>query len=170
MKFKPNYIFIPLITVLVAVIGGAFTSIGMPWYDATLIQPELTPPKWAFPVAWNTIFVLTTISALIVWNKGTGRKGFLAILLNKKPSELHWWIVGLFILNAILNVAWSLLFFVFQMIGAAFVEMIFLELTLVLLIGLTWKVSRLASVLLLPYAAWVGFASYLTYQIWLLNV
>lgn len=170
MQFKPNYIIIPLITIIVALVGSAFTTIGMPWYDSVLIQPELTPPKWLFPVAWNTIFLLTTISALIVWNKGTAKKKFLFILIDKKPSEKHWWIVTLFLMNALLNVLWSYLFFTQQMIGAAFIEMLILELTLVLLIWMIWDISKAASLLLLPYAGWVAFATYLTYQIWILNV
>lgn len=152
MKLKPNYIVIPLITVIVALAGSYLTRGGMEWYDTQLIQPDLTPPNWAFPIAWNTIFALTTISALIVWNK----KGWNLI-------------AALFILNAVLNVVWSLLFFNLHMLTPAFIEMIILELTLLALIPLIWKTSKTASLLLLPYTLWVGFATYLTYMIVTLN-
>ncbi|MBU1992588.1 MAG: TspO/MBR family protein [Patescibacteria group bacterium] len=152
MKLKPNYIVIPLITVIVALAGSYLTRGGMEWYDTQLVQPDFTPPNWAFPIAWNTIFALTTISALIVWNK----KGWNLI-------------AALFILNAVLNVVWSLLFFNLHMLTPAFIEMIILELTLLALIPLIWKTSKTASLLLLPYTLWVGFATYLTYMIVTLN-
>jgi translocator protein len=154
MKIKPNHLVIPCITILVAIVGSWVTQGGMEWYKGELVQPSLTPPNWAFPIAWNTIFVLTTISALIVWNK----KG------SYKPL-----IFALFGLNAFLNVLWSILFFGDHLIFPAFVEMIILELTLVLLIPLIWKTSKAASLMLLPYLLWVGFATYLTYLINVLN-
>ena len=154
MKLKPNHIVIPSITVLVAIVGSWITQGGMEWYKTELIQPGFTPPDWAFPIAWNIIFILTTISVLIVWNKKSPRKNL---------------IVTLFGLNAFLNVLWSVLFFGDHLVFPAFVEMIFLELTLVALIPLIWKVSKAASLMLLPYLLWVGFATYLTHLINVLN-
>lgn len=168
MKFKPNYLLIPLVTVAVALLGGAFTSMGMNWYDMYVIKPVLTPPDWVFPVVWNAIFLMTTISALIIWNKGTTRK-FLWFLMSKNPTPTHWMIVWLFSVNAVLNVLWSYLFFAKHFMAEAFIEMILLEVTLIALIFATHKISRIASWLLLPYAIWVGFATYLTYQLVLLN-
>ncbi len=156
MKLKTNYLVIPLVTILVALLGSFFTSQGMDWYDATITRPELTPPKWLFPIAWNLIFLFTTISALIIWNKGKKDRNFKLI-------------IGLFIANAILNLLWSLLFFKLQLIFPALIEMVLLEITNIALLLLTWRVSKPASLLLLPYALWVGFATYLTYLIHLLN-
>ncbi|MBT4917565.1 tryptophan-rich sensory protein [Candidatus Peregrinibacteria bacterium] len=168
MKLKPNYLLIPLITIAVALLGGAFSSMGMNWYDMYVAKPELTPPAWVFPIAWNLIFLMTTISALIIWNKGTSRK-FLWFLMSKKPTPNHWMIIWLFVVNAILNVLWSYLFFAKHLISTAFIEMLMLEVTLIALIFATYKISKIASWLLVPYALWVGFASYLTYQLVLLN-
>jgi tryptophan-rich sensory protein len=156
MKFKPNYLVIPMVTIAVALLGSFFTSNGMAWYNAEIIRPSLTPPKIAFPIAWNTIFVLTTISALMVWNKGKKDK-------SKKV------IFGLFILNAFLNVFWSLLFFQMRQIELAFIEMILLEATIIALMILIWKRSKIASALLIPYASWLILATYLTYNILILN-
>ena len=155
MKIKANYFIIPAITIFVAVAGSFFTRAGMAWYDTMLIQPALTPPKWAFPIAWNTIFILTTISALIIWNK--------------KKAKDRSFIIGLFLINAALNIMWSLLFFQLHLIAAAFTEMFLLIFTLILLVLLIWKTSKTAALLLLPYLFWVSFATYLTYQIWILN-
>lgn len=169
MEIKRNYFIIPLITIFVALLGSYFSTGGMSWYDTTLIKPELTPPKWLFPVAWNLIFLFTTISALIVWNKGKEKTQFLWVLTNEKESNKYWLIVWLFIANAVLNVLWSFFFFELQLIEIAFVEMLFLEATLLVLIPLIWHISKTASLLLLPYALWVAFATYLTFQIVRLN-
>jgi len=169
MKFKLNYIIIPLVTVVVAVIGGTFSSLGMTWYDTELIRPVLNPPKWIFPVAWNIIFVLTTISALITWNKRYIENRFLLVFKKKEIDVIFLFVVGLFIANAVFNVLWSLLFFTLHQISLALFEMVILEITTLLIMGLLWNRSKLASLLLLPYAVWVGFATYLTFQIVLLN-
>jgi len=157
MKLKPNYFIIPLITITVAVFGSLFTGAGMYWYDSQVIKPDITPFSWVFPVAWNTIFILTTISVFIVWNRG-----------NRKIREFGT-IIFLFSLNAFLNVFWSFLFFYLQQIGLALMEMLFLLLTLVWLVMLVRRSSIFASILLWPYLLWVAFATYLMLLIFKLN-
>lgn len=156
MKFKPYWSVIPLVTVLVAGLGSYFSTNGMDWYDAVVVKPELTPPSWLFPVAWNFIFITATYAALRVWNH-TARNTHFQILM------------GLFLANAFLNVFWSALFFGLHQIEWALIEMILLEITTLALIALTWKKSKLTAALLLPYAVWVAFATVLTYQILQLN-
>lgn len=156
MKFKPYWSVLPLIAVLTAGLGSYFSSNGMPWYDSVVIKPELTPAKWLFPIAWNFIFVTATCSALRLWNHAPRDERFHVLML-------------LFLMNAFLNVLWSTLFFGLHQIEWAFYEMLLLEATVLGLMGLSWKRSKLAAVLLLPYALWVGFATVLTYQILQLN-
>lgn len=151
--FRLNYVLIPLVTVFVALIGSYLTSKGMSWYNTELIQPSLTPPRWAFPVAWNIIFVLTTISAVLLWN------------VFKKRTKVFYAIFALFVLNAVLNVAWSALFFVMHNVFASLIEMMVMELSTLAIMVLSYKYSKLAAFLLLPYFLWVGFATYLTYLI-----
>lgn len=170
MKIKPNYLFIPLITVAVALLGSSVTITGdASWYQTILIKPDITPPNWVFPIAWNVIFILTTISALIVWNMGPEKKKFLWFFDMHKEDKGFIAIISLFIANAILNVLWSYLFFGMQNILCAFIEIFFIEATLIALISLIYKRSKLASLLLLPYALWVGFATYLNYLILVIN-
>ncbi len=165
--FKPNYIVIPLITVLVIILGSLFNSFGMQWYETQLIRPDITPPNYVFPIAWNIIFLCTTISALMVWNKPQFEERYLVIF--KRKAHDFKLIIGLFAANAVLNVLWSLLFFSFRLIYIALFEMLLLEATIILLMILIWKHSKIASLLLLPYLFWLGFATYLTYIINVLN-
>jgi len=154
-KFKPNYILIPLYALGVQLIGRSLTDANSVWY-ANLIKPAYMPPNWVFGVVWTIIFALTTISALIFWNKAYGTKNF-------------WYIIGMFIANSLFNVGWSYLFFVMHALGYALLRAITLEITVIGLITVLWKYSKTASLLLLPYALWVGFAIILNYHIWLLN-
>ncbi len=150
-----HFILIPLVTVLVAVLGSMASTSGMPWYMESVIKPELTPPNWLFPIAWTLIYALTTLSALLVY-KASNKTNRIVLM-------------ALFAGNAVLNVLWSYLFFGMQLISIAFVEMLFLELNILLIFLGAWKFSKTASLLLLPYLVWVGFASFLTYQILTLN-
>ncbi|MBW3016168.1 tryptophan-rich sensory protein [Candidatus Woesearchaeota archaeon] len=152
---KLNYFIIPLITVLVAVVGSFLTSGDMVWYK-TLKLPSIAPPGWFIGLVWNVIFILATISALIVWNTMQKHDNFSII-------------IGLFVVNALLNVFWSFLFFNQHLILPAVFDAGLLGLSVYALIFFIWRFSPLAAGLLIPYAVWVTFATYLNYLIWLLN-
>jgi len=157
--FKPNYILIPLFTFMVSYCGSLFTSSGMEWY-ATINKPTWTPPGMVIGMVWTAIFILATISALRVWNKKyTKAERYNHIL----------WIMVLFMVNGILNIEWSFLFFYTHNIFAAFIEAVLLGLSVLALVFVIWPVSRLASALLIPYLGWVTFASYLTYIVYTMN-
>lgn len=155
MKFKPNYLIIPLIVVAVSLIGSFLTDSGMDWY-ATINKSSFTPPGSVIGAVWTVIFILSAVSALIVWNKTKHDKIFRIIIV-------------IFLLNALLNVLWSALFFNRQMIGASLIEIFILNVANLALIILIWPKSKLASALLTPYFAWVSFATYLLYNVWSLN-
>ena len=154
---KINYAIIPLITIVVSVTGNLFTNSGLNIWYKTLNLPDFTPPGSLIGLVWTIIFILTTLSALIVWNRANRAKSFGII-------------VAVFLINAALNVLWSYLFFNQQMILTAFWDAVALGVSVLVLIILIWPASRLASLLLVPYVLWVSFASYLTYTIWTLNM
>lgn len=150
-----RFIFIPLAVVVVALSGSWLTNGGMEWYK-TINLPSFTPPGTVTGLVWTTIFILTTISALIFWEKAP-------------RGKLLSWVATIFILNGLLNIFWSFLFFSRHWLGTAVWEAGALDLSVVVLIVLIWSVSRAAAILLLPYAAWTTFATYLTYVVWSLN-
>jgi len=152
---KLNYIIIPAITFLVVMVGGWFTGSGMGWYDQ-LKLPSFTPSGQVIGSVWTVLFILATASVLIVWN-------------NLPRNQLFWQIIALFAVNAILNVTWSFLFFKQHMIGAAVFDAALLDLSVIGLIVLIWPLSVTAAALLVPYAGWVAFATYLNYVIWTIN-
>jgi tryptophan-rich sensory protein len=147
--FKPVLV-AALMALSVATIGGTLTDTG-PWYRG-LVKPSWTPPDLAFGVIWTVIFALCAISGVTAWRATDHR-------------SMREWIVGLFAFNGFLNVFWSLLFFRFQRPDLALLEVVPFWLSICVLMVIIWPTSRVASVLLAPYLAWVSLASLLNDQI-----
>lgn len=143
-----------LAALFVAVLGGTMTEIG-PWYQE-LRKPSWQPPDWLFGPAWTVIFALAAISGTFAWRHARSR------------SEREW-VIGLFALNGFLNVLWTLLFFRLKRPDWALFEVGFLWLSILLPMIVFARYSRTASLLLVPYLAWVTFASILNYAIVQLN-
>jgi tryptophan-rich sensory protein len=104
----------------------------------------------------TVLYILAALSALIVWNLPSGASVPVVIVI-------------LFVSNAAVNVLWSYVFFYLHRMGPAIWVCLFLDLTIVLLIQFVSPLSLLATWLLVPYAAWVTFASYLNYRVWAMN-
>ena len=139
---------------VVAGLGTAATDLG-PWYQE-LRKPPWQPPDWLFGPAWTLIYALTALAGAMAWQAArTGRERRC--------------ILGLFGLNAGLNVLWSWLYFTWQRPGWALAEAVLLWLSIVLLIKGIAPLSRRAGWLLLPYLLWVSFATALNLAIVLLN-
>jgi tryptophan-rich sensory protein len=153
---KINYFTIPLIAILVAYFGNIVTNSGLDNWYYNLNLPSIAPEGWFIGLMWTIIYILTTISVLIVWNK----------LKQDKDFKL---IIGLFVVNAFLNFLWTYLFFGLNFIYTAFLEMIVLNIINLWLIIILRKKNLIASLLIIPYFIWVCFATYLTYLILTLN-
>ena len=149
-------IFITLIALSVIFASGLIAqSGGTSWYK------EIQLPSWApTPEMINKIWVLiilsTFASAIIVWSKSHH---------NKKL----WQVMTGFIITAILNIFWGYLFSNQQLLEIALIEAGMLNLTIVSLVFLIWSVSKIAAILLLPYAGWAIFIGYSAYNLWLVN-
>lgn len=142
------------VTVAVAFAGTQLTLLG-PWYYG-LAKPSWQPPDWLFGPAWTLIFVLATISAVTGWRAIASASGRRLM-------------VAFFLLNALCNMLWSLLFFTLQRPDWALLEVPALWASVLALIVLLWPRSRTAAALLVPYLAWVSFAAVLNYTIVQLN-
>ena len=138
---------------LVALAGGLLTTTG-PWYRA-LRNPAWKPPDWAFGPIWAVIFALTVVSAVVAWNAA--------------DEAARAWLVAAYAVNAVLNVAWSALFFRAERPDWAFRELVLLWLSVAVLMATTLPVSAGAALLLLPYLAWVTVAGFLNRAIVRLN-
>ena len=139
----------------VALIGGYFSIMNRDWYE-TLQKPLWQPPDWAFPIAWNTIFLLAIVSIVLIWSV-------------RPQTSLTYWTIGVLIVNGVLNILWSFLFFGNRLIHPAVFDAGLLFLSVIAIMIVAWPISRLASLLFIPYAAWTAFATFLTWTVHTLN-
>ena len=135
--------------------AGAFLTELSPWYY-TLRRPSWQPPDWLFGPAWTVILGLASLSLFLALRQSQDRDGRVLIL-------------GLFVLNGVLNVLWSPLFFKLRRPDWALAEVPLLWLSILLPMVLLWPFSWIGSLLLLPYLAWVSFAAILNLTIVRLN-
>jgi benzodiazapine receptor len=142
---------------IVGFVGSIFTTPAIPTWYATINKPTFNPPSWVFAPVWTTLYVLMGVALYLVWEKG---------LADKKVKLA----VSIFGLQLILNSLWSALFFGLQNPFYAFIEIIFLWLTIAANIRVFWSIDKKAGLLLIPYLLWVSFASVLNYFIWQLNM
>jgi len=127
------------------------------WYEG-LNHPWFRPPNWLFGPVWTTLYLLIATSA--------------SKLLLTLKIEVHKYLplaIALWALQMVLNTIWTPVFSGAENLEAAFYYIAPLWLTIIAYIAVTWNISRLASILFVPYAAWVSFASLLNYTYWQLN-
>ncbi|GAA4328152.1 TspO/MBR family protein [Flaviaesturariibacter amylovorans] len=140
----------------VAAAGAYFTVTGTgSWYQE-IRRPSWNPPNWVFGPVWTLLYVLMGISLFLVWKNARNT--------SLKRTGILLWSVQLFF-----NFCWSLLFFRAHMIGTALVDLALLWLFLLLTIYVFSRMQKTAAWLLLPYIAWVTFAGFLNYAIYLMN-
>ncbi|WP_395717213.1 TspO/MBR family protein [Prosthecobacter sp.] len=130
---------------------SAFIGMPGPWY-AALNKPTWNPPPWLFGPAWTLLYTLMAVAAWMVWK----RAGFA------KPLKLYF-------VQLALNAAWTPIFFGAHEMGWALVEILALWIAILMTLRAFWAVSRPAGMLLVPYLAWVSFASVLNFTLWRLN-
>ena len=132
---------------------AVFVSTG-DWYSQ-LRKPSWTPPSWLFGPAWTLLYTMMAVAAWLVWRCG----GWPA---QKRP-------LGLFLLQWFLNALWTPLFFGLHQTGLALADILALWTALAMTLAAFWGVRSLAGWLLVPYLAWVSFATALNGAIWWLN-
>lgn len=140
---------IPAVVLLGFVSGRlAASGPGNPWFDS-LVKPALYPPPAAFGIVWTVLYVLMGLAlALVAAARGARARGLA---------------IALFVVQLLLNLAWSPVFFGARQITAALVLIVVLDVAVILTILQFRRVRTLAAALLLPYLAWILFATYLTF-------
>ena len=140
-------------------LGGLSTARAIPTWYRTLRKPGWNPPDGVFGPVWTLLCTFMAVAAWLVRrgmsNRTRTRTGTAALRL--------WW------LQLGLNLGWSLTFFGRRQLGWGLLVISILEVTIVATTVMAARVSRLAAILLAPYALWTAFASALNLRIWQLN-
>ncbi|MFM1813671.1 MAG: hypothetical protein RLZ98_366 [Pseudomonadota bacterium] len=136
--------------------GGFFTAPEIPTWYAGLIKPSWTPPSWVFPVVWNILYAMMGVSLWLLWDRAA-------------PGPSRTAAITAFFVQLVLNASWSPVFFTLHQVGLALAIIVLLAIAIATTIAYAWRVQRWAAWLLLPYLAWVSYASTLNAGIWWMN-
>lgn len=135
-------------------LGRVFSVLG-PWYFS-LEKPAWQPPGFVFPIVWTTLYILIATSAAMAWRtvhtKADGAK-----------------LIGLFVVNCVLNVMWSAIFFTLHRPDWALYQNFVFWGSILALILFIWPRHRVAAYLLFPYLLWVSIAITLNFEVVRLN-
>ena len=124
------------------------------WY-LSLDKPAWTPPGWIFPPVWTALYAMMGIAAWLVWRERGWSGATLPLLL--------------FLLQLLLNAAWTWLFFGLHRPGLALADIAALWISILATLVAFGQVRPAAGALLVPYLAWVGFATALNAELWRRN-
>ncbi len=140
------------LTLLVALSASAVTATSVHTWYLSLRRPPGTPPNWLFGPVWTALYLQLALSAWLIWRRVGGG-----------PALRLWgW-------QLLANALWTPAFFGLRAPAAAVLVILAVAVLLAATMRAFAAISRLAAWLLLPYAAWTGYAAYLTIGFWWLN-
>lgn len=142
------------VTYAAASIGG-LAAIDAPAFYAQLDRPSWAPPAWLFGPAWSVLYTLMAIAVWWVWRAAGWPLA--------RPA------LGVYAAQLLANALWSWLFFAWRQGSWAFVGSVALWALVAATLVVFWRLHRPAGLLLLPYLAWVSYATALTWSVWQRN-
>lgn len=159
MILMPLRYAVPILWILVLeAIGGGIgimTSANIDNWYADLNRSPLNPPGWVFGIVWPVLYALIAMAGWRIWSRR-----------QQPPMRTLWF---LFILQMLMNWAWSFLFFGAHLLWPSFLWITVLVIIVSTLIVKAWQQERVSTYLLAPYLAWISFATYLTLHVALFN-
>jgi benzodiazapine receptor len=127
---------------------------GDPWFDH-LVKPGTYPPPATFGIVWTVLYVMLGLAlTTIITARGARRRGYA---------------IAAFVIQLVLNLAWTPLFFGAHRISGALLLMVVLDAAVIVTIVAFYRVRPRAAFLLAPYLAWILFATLLNWQFLALN-
>ncbi|WOB09160.1 TspO/MBR family protein [Piscinibacter gummiphilus] len=135
----------------VAAIGGVASADAGSFYRQ-LTLPAWAPPAWLFGPVWTLLYAAMAVAAWWVWRT--------------PPTSARRIALTFYVVQLVPNVLWSWLFFAWHQGALAMADIALLWLLIVATVAAFWRVRRGAAGLLLPYLAWVSFASALNFWLW----
>lgn len=144
-----------LVLTFAAAAIGAFASVQAGAFYLDLVRPTWAPPPWLFGPVWSVLYLFMGVAAWLVWRTRSRTATRIALMA--------------FVMQLAANSLWTWLFFVWHQGALAFAEILLLWALILVTTVMFARISKLAAALMLPYLAWVGFASALNFTLWRLN-
>jgi tryptophan-rich sensory protein len=157
-------------TFAVALLGSTATSAGQDWYDR-LDKPAFTPPDATFGIVWTVLYAAIALSGWLAWRAGptvAGSADGPAAAADPPDQSVATPTIA-WACQMVLNLLWTVVFFGLRAPWAGVFVIVALLAAIVVTIELDRRVSTWAAALLVPYLAWVGFASALTVGVAVMN-
>lgn len=152
IEFDLLWLLMPL---LVGIIATVLTSDMVKVYES-IILPELSLPSYAFPIVWSTLYALMGVSSVLVYK-------------SDRKCLFRSYGLCLNVIQLILNLFWPIIFFNRQDYKAAFIWIVIMWLTVLLMSFYYKRVNKLAFYMNIPYILWLTYAAYLNYFIFCFN-
>jgi tryptophan-rich sensory protein len=153
--FRWALFLVPLV-LLLGFLSGQVAGSGAdnPWF-AALAKPATYPPPAAFGIVWAALYALMGVAFALVCSAWGARR--------------RAWAIALFVVQLLINLAWSPVFFALHEMRIALGVLLALDVMVLLTTALFWRVRRLAGWLMVPYVLWILFATVLNWQFLELN-
>jgi translocator protein len=137
-------------------LGSLLTSPYIEGWYRQLEKPFFTPPDLAFPIVWTLLYILMAVAFWLAWRKASAQGETAAVVF---PFGIH----------LLINIGWSGAFFALQSPFLGLVVIVTLIAAILWTMLAFYRFDRTAAYLMLPYLAWVGYATALNAAIWCLN-
>lgn len=137
------------------ILVGLITKSSMSTYDS-LKKSILNPPSIVFPIVWSILYVLMGLAAYRIY-------------MNNKDGKNDYNGYFYYFIQLLINFLWAIIFFNLRLYGISFILTIVLLVLIIITTVKFFKVDKIAGALMIPYIAWVAFASYLIFYIWMFN-
>ena len=150
---KVTFIVYLMAPIFVGLLSSAISS-GQMRQFSELNQPPLSPPAMLFPIAWSVLYVLMGIGSYLIY---------------RSEHENSIPLLFVYFIQLFFNFFWSPMFFNAKMYWFAFVWLMIMWTMILFIVTKSYKISKTASFLFMPYLAWCTFAAYLNLMIAILN-
>lgn len=140
-----------LVGALSALLSGGFSD----FYEK-YNQPPLSPPAWLFPIVWTILYAVMGFSAYLIYSSDAKPR------TKEKALTIYW-------AQLAVNFLWTIVFFRFEALWAAFAVILLLWVLIILMILCFRKINQIAAYINIPYLLWVTFAAYLNLAVAIIN-
>lgn len=141
---------------LVGIVGSLFTFSAIPNWYVYLNKPFFSPPNWVFAPVWTVLYALMGVSFFLIWKNGWKKH-------KARIARTH------FCIQLALNFIWTPVFFGLKLPLLALVIITALWVWILVTMRAFYPISKIASLLFIPYLLWVTFATLLNASIVILN-
>lgn len=146
---KKIIIFIPII---LGTLVGLLLMNSYEFYQG-LIKPPLAPPNWLFPIAWSILYLLMGISYYKI--------------IDKTDDVI---VRQIYRIQLFFNLVWPVIFFIFELLLLSSIWIVCLDVLVIIMIYMFYKIDSKSGLLQIPYLIWILFATYLNISIFILNL